>query len=127
MAITTWTDEERRVREDMRVRAARGAGTLDDVASSDWADRIDKTRLDMSDTVLCVVGQIDGTSPWLTPEGASVTRHWRDDYEYRVYPPELGFELSVDDKATEIGTTELYSHLRDAWLYEIERRTGDMQ
>jgi len=122
MAITEWTAEERQVTESMRERVSRGAEMLDTVLGI-WAEHIDPVNLDMGIAAYCIVGQLEGRYP---RDPSTYKRlpwsAWLEDFDYHRYPQELGFELSREDRATSIGHGALYSMLRDAWLYEIERR-----
>lgn len=115
-----WTDQEQAVRGDMARRVAQGAALLD-VHMPGWEAKINIPTLDMGHIADCIVGQLDDGEVGRGLPG-SVTRFWIEDYDYLMYPTELGLELGREEKETDIGNLTLYAFLRDFWIYEVEKR-----
>lgn len=91
--------------------AANGAALLDAEVPG-WPGRIDTTTLHMGMTCSCILGQLFGDYC----HGKTALRDKRPGLTVVQHGFDIGPGISMDEQA------DTYSHLRDAWLYEIAVR-----
>lgn len=113
---------EEQVRADMRRRVQEGVKVLD-AQFSGWREVIDPDLLNLSSGAYCVVGHLFGHAgnrphiEFLLEDGFLGLGY------DRVFPLELGMDLSDEDHDSSFSIQHLYSMLTEEWLAAI--RTGE--
>lgn len=123
-------EEQRTIRENMRLRIAAGMVQLDRHYPG-WEEHIDKTLLDLENSAACIVGQtrrwqeqITSYTKQTAQTGSVVAINLEsDDFDAgRRFPPDLGMDLAERDMSSSYSAKELYSWLTEEWILAINAR-----
>lgn len=131
MSDDTLIDDEQQDRErraDMRERVARGIAALD-AQYPDWESHIDPAFLDLAASDTCIVGQVsmwkygrDWGGQLLLPDDPDDVTVQSQSVQWRYFPPDLGMELSMDDRNSGYSIPHLYGMLTEVWLQALTIR-----
>lgn len=102
---------------NFRAQVDRGVALLDREQPG-WRDDVDPTKLDMSSTCGCILGQVFDRGPFAVHsgyiEGLTELNIWSADYA-----AEYGFSLVIPRGTNEWSWLDAWSHLRAEWLRRL--------